>query len=127
MKFITSEVNNIIYSDISNAFGQYDFKNLFVFDFMTDRINEVFYSNTNYTDLQIKSSITYNKIIKYVSVIILIQAYEESIENNQKKVKISHIKKELNSNHQELFSKISNLQVYYENTADLILDFLNAN
>lgn len=65
-KQISNEYDNMIYSDIINIMSKMiDFKMIHCFEF--ESIQDVFCSNVNYIDIQMKNSNLYHKIIKYVS------------------------------------------------------------
>ena len=64
-KLISNEYDNIIYSDIINTMSRsIEFKSIHCFEF--ESVQDVFFSNFNFMDTQIKNSNLYHKIIKYV-------------------------------------------------------------
>ena len=52
------------------------------------------------------------------------QAHKETIDNNQKKIKILKVKSEIKNNYQEIVLNITSLEIFYLNTSELISDFL---
>jgi hypothetical protein len=50
---------------------------------------------------------------------------EESVQLYKSRLKNYEMKKQLIENNDEIFNKISSHEVFYENTADLMSDFLS--
>ncbi len=67
---ISNEYENILYADIISMMSKsIEFKSIHCFEF--ESVQDVFFQNFNFVDIQLKSSNYYHKFVKYVIYFVI--------------------------------------------------------